>query len=600
VLAVILLLYAGWEFGAPDTAVCGLMAVVFAAGIIRARAELGTRRARVALGGSLALSALFIFIPVLTEPPARAVWFFLDRSVPVLFGWSLVLWLPGIGAQVADDAQPWQWLRQPSRVLLGVALVVYFTVLALLLYDAAGWYMVLQDEALYTVQSGLLSNERFGWAMGPEHIPFFRPEYALYREGVLTPQYAPGWPMVLRAFDLVGLRWWTNPVMAIVALVCVYWIAQRLHSPFAGVVAILLLGTNTWFVFESTGMMPHVGTAATLLVACVALLASESRATGPQIALRVLAGLLLGLAVLIRPLTGVAVGASIGIWMLTRLRWRIGDAVMLGIPVVGGLTVPAAFALYYNAIVTGDPFVFGYKAVHGPLHDIGFGIRGFRYFHGGLESVDVGRPFGLAHALRNLHVRGWQVALHLLPVFTLLPVLWLGIARGARVHWPIVAAFLLLPLGYFFWFSSRNRFYTELVPFIVIGVALILVHLAAIHWRRIAMPLLGILALLGAARIVTIDREIIWGLVVDSARKLEAAYEKRGPLIVFVQEPMPEAYLFRRLWQFNTKGFDSPILVARSQGDRDRELAASMPDRTPLRMIWSGGKETLARLEPLK
>ena len=602
VLVFVVVLHRAWAMGAPEVAIAGLLALVLAGGLARARPELGTRRARIALGASLGLTALFVLLPLFTQTPDRAARFFFARAIPALVGWSLVLWLPGIGSRDDDGSQAWGWVRQPSRVLLGAALVLYFATIAVLLYDAAGWYMVLQDEALYTVQSGLLTHERFGWAMTPEQIPFFRSEYVLYRDGVLTTQYAPGWPLVLRAFDLAGLRWWTNPVMAAVSVATVYWIARRLHSPLAGVVAVLLVGSQEWFVFEATGLMPHVGTAATLLVATAVLLASEAKSTSVQIALRAVAGLLLGFAVLIRPLTGVALGASIGIWMLARQEWRIRDAWKLGSPVMLGIAVPAAFVLYYNATVTGDPLVFGYKAVHGPLHDLGFGMRGFRYFYGGLEPIVAADPFTFRDAMNNLHARSWQFALQLLPVFMALPVIWLGMARGARTHWWLVAAFLLLPLGHFFHFSSRSRFYTELVPFASIGVALLIAHLAATDWRRTAMPLLAVLALLGGARMLTIDRagEQIWSMVVDSAGKLEAAHAERGPLLVFVQEPLPEAYLFRRLWQFNTRGFDSPILVARSQGDRDRQLAATMPNRTALRAIWSGSEDEPMTLKPLK
>src|SRR5690606_33988010 len=126
----------------------------------------------------------------------------------------------------------------------------------------------------------------------------------------------------------------------------------------------------------------------------------------------------------------------------------------LGLPVTAGLAVPAMFVLSYNAITTGDPLVFGYKAVHGPLHDLGFGMRGYRYYYGALDPVVRANPFTMELALRHLHARSWLFARELLPVFMVLPVLWLAIARGARIRRGIVAGFLLLPCAYFFYFSS--------------------------------------------------------------------------------------------------------------------------------------------------
>jgi 4-amino-4-deoxy-L-arabinose transferase-like glycosyltransferase len=400
----------------------------------------------------------------------------------------------------------------------------------------------------------------------------------------------------------VGLRWWANPALAVGTVGLVFWIGRRLHSPFAGMIAALLLATQEWFVFEATGAMPHIGTAAALTVATAALLASETRNGIPQVILRVLGGSSLGLAVAMRPLTGVAIGASVGLWMIVRGGWRPAQLLRLGLPVALGLAVPAILVLHYNATVTGDPLVFGYKAVHGPLHDLGFGLRGYHYFFGALEPVVRAQPFTMEIALRHLHARSWEFALDLLPLFMVLPVLWLALARGARVRGIVVGAFLLLPLAYFFYFASTRRFYAELVPFAAIGLALLIAQLAATDWRRTAAPLLGLLALLGAVRLTTIDRrgDVVWKRVVASAGQLEDAHARHGPLLVFVEEALPEAYLFRRLWQFNADGFDSRILVARSQGVRDAELARAFPNRTALRGTWRGGANQPMVLEPLR
>ena len=601
-LALVLVLHRAWAMGAPTPVVAALLGIAFAGGMSRARSELVTRQARRALAVALAITALFVIAPLFTQPGHRIVPSALSAAVPALVGWSLVLWLPGIGSRQEAGGEPWRWLRNPPAKLLAAAAVTYLAILAVLLYDAAGSYVVLQDEALYTVQAGLLGREGFGWRMPPDYIPFFRPEYALYRDGILTTQYAPGWPAMLAAFDAVGLRWWANPVLAVVTVGLVFWIGRRLHSPFAGVVAALLVGTQEWFVYEATGSMPHIGTAAALTAATAMLLASETAGTRARVALRVLAGSSLGLAVAARPLSGVAIGASIGIWMIVRAGWRPAHLLQLGIPVALGLAIPAVFVLSYNAITTGDPLVFGYKAVHGPLHDLGFGLRGYRYYYGALDPVVRANPFTMEIAVRHLRARSWLFALELLPVFTVLPVLWLAVARGARIRGRIVGAFLLLPAAYFFYFSTSTRFYVELIPFAMIGLALLVAHLAAADWRRTASPLLGLLALMGAVRLTTIDRpgDWVWQRVVASAGQLEEAHARRGPLLVFIEEPLPEAYLFRRLWQFNTDGFESPILVARSQGARDLELARAFPQRTALRGVWPGGADRPMVLTPLR
>jgi hypothetical protein len=273
----------------------------------------------------------------------------------------------------------------------------------------------------------------------------------------------------------------------------------------------------------------------------------------------------------------------------------------LGLPVVLGILPLALMTMHYNNVTTGDPLVFGYKAVHGSLHDLGFGMRGFRVFAGSVEGHGVASPFLLPDAFEHLYARSWEFALELLPVFTVLPVLWLAIARGARPAWFIVAAFLLLPLGHFFHFNSRIRFYVELVPFAAIGLSLLIAHLAATDWRRTVAPLLGVLLLLGALRLAVVVRsdDGAWSRVVASAEQLEALRERHGRILVFVEEPKPEAYLFRRLWKFNADGDASDILVARSWGRRrNAGLAEQFPQHVPLVATWRGVDRSLL-IEPL-
>ena len=593
-------LYQAWVRGLPAWLAGAVLGVMFVAGWVRARPELAARRARVAAVILLSLTAALVLLTFVTQPPDRAMRVALSRAIPPLVGWNLILWLPGIGAPPSNGA-PWRWLQHPPPLLRWGAAAAYLALLALLLYEAAGWHLVLQDEALYVVQAAMLDEPAFGWRMPAEHIPFFRPEYSLYRDGILRTQYSFGFPAVLAAFDLLHLQWWTNPVLAAVTVAAVYWIGARLHSPFAGAVAALFVGAQEWFLFNAAGSMPHIATGAMLSVAAALLLRSETAGRVSQPALRIAAGMLLGWAVAARPLTGVAVGAGIGLWMIVRQRWAVAALVRLGVPVVIGLLPLALLTMYYNDVTTGDPLTFGYAAVHGSLHDLGFGMRGFRLFAGGLEAVDVANPFLLPDALRNLHNRSWEFALELLPVFTVLPLLWLALARGARPAWFIVAAFMLLPLGHFFHFNSRIRFYVELVPFAAIGLALLVAHLAATDWRRTAAPLVAAIALLAALRLVTVTRsdDAAWSRVVASAEQLESEHARRGDLLVFIEEDKPEAYLFRRLWKFDAEGYDSDILVARSWGpERNRALAAEFPNRTALTATWRGVGQDLL-IEPV-
>src|SRR5690606_32888990 len=147
VLALVLVLHRAWAMGAPTPVVAALLGMAFAGGLARARSELHTRQARVALGTALAVTALFVILPLLTPPGERIVPSAFSAAVPAVVGWSLVLWLPGIGSRAETSGEPWRWLRDPPGILLAGAAAAYLAILAALLYDAAGSYVVLQDEA---------------------------------------------------------------------------------------------------------------------------------------------------------------------------------------------------------------------------------------------------------------------------------------------------------------------------------------------------------------------------------------------------------------------------------------------------------------------
>lgn len=587
-----------WEL-LPAPAVLVALALVAGAGAWRARREI--RRAPVASVALAALSLAVALAPLLFPGEATLAERALRRLVPMLVGWALVLWLPGVGRETPWGGAPPRWLAAPSRGTL--LLLVAGLVAGLLAWQGvqAGRWGALQDEALYLTQAGFMDRPRFGWPLTVQELAWFRPEFSLYRDGILTTQYPPGWPAVLALFDTVGLMRVAPPLLGALGAAMIYRIGVRLHSPFMGLVAAALYLSQAWVGAELVGFMPHVPTATALIAATWLVLEGEKKRDARQAAAWGLAGIALGAAVAMRPLTGIAIGGSIGLWMLARNATDVRSALRLFAPVAAGLTIPAVAVLYYNMMITGDPLVFGYKAVHGPLHDLGFGERGYRYFFGGTEPVVFSQMFDLPEAMRHLLGRLWDAALELLPLFIAVPLLWLALARGVRVRWLVVAAFLLLPFGHFFHFASRTRFYVELVPFVMLGVALLIAELARRDWRGLGLPVTGMvvgLAVLLASTQRVADDVGRRGVIASAQLLADEHARTGGPMIVFIEEEQPEAYLFRRLWQFNRDGFGSPILVARSQGPRDLEMAAKFPERRAYRGRRLAQGRAMA-LEPL-
>ena len=146
-------------------------------------------------------------------------------------------------------------------------------------------------------------------------------------------------------------------------------------------------------VFMSGSQMNHVPT---LLGVCAALCAIE-RATAPGAPLRrrslyaLACGLALGFAATVRPVDAVAFALPVALWLV----WRaVRDGRELT-PLIAsgiGVAIPVAWMLWFNARTTGAPLLFGYEALWGKGHELGFHAAPWGVAHTparGLELVSL-------------------------------------------------------------------------------------------------------------------------------------------------------------------------------------------------------------------
>jgi hypothetical protein len=115
--------------------------------------------------------------------------------------------------------------------------------------------------------------------------------------------------------------------------------------------------------------------------------------------------------------------------------------------------------------------LFGYGAVHGSLHDLGFGERGFVVPDATGRWVKELFDFTPARALSNLFTIASELSAIVLPAFLLVPLILIGYRIGYPARWKTVIGFLVLPALYFFYFYPHIRFYIELLPFLYVGIA---------------------------------------------------------------------------------------------------------------------------------
>jgi hypothetical protein len=289
--------------------------------------------------------------------------------------------------------------------------------------------------------------------------------------------------------------------------------------------------------------------------------------------------------------------ATLVLWRLgPRPRdWRTITGRIVALALGGAL--PAAALLVYNDVTNGSPFLFGYTAVHGSLHDLGFGLRGF------VLPDDQGRwvrdvfEFTPRRAVLHLLLVTAELANQLLPVFLLTPLLVLSVyQQGGAVRWGTAAIFLLLPVVQFFYFYGHARFYLELFPFVFVAIAGMIAEVGRRH-RPLAWTMLAaILAMQVVVTSADVRERVVerpGSLRFAAFAAIEGARREMGKVLVFATGEGP---LNWGAW-FNIDTFPGDVIVARDLGEQNARLAARFPDHVPLRLIQSGQTFRLARME---
>ncbi|HEX7980998.1 MAG TPA: hypothetical protein VF461_20490, partial [Gemmatimonadaceae bacterium] len=367
------------------------------------------------------------------------------------------------------------------------------------------------------------------------------------------------------------------------------------------VVAAALLATHFLFLEYASRYLSHVAAMAAIVSAAWLLLTPPSATWKRRVAEGVLAGTLIGITVTIRPVTGIALGLSLWLWLLSRRGWSAmrDTTLLLGI----GALIPGAALLLFNSITNGSPFRLGYSAAQGPLNDLGFGTRGLMLYDAQGRLVARTEPFTIVDAL-HYEARSvlWPLIRDLTPAFSALPLIATAYAYRLRLRGAAVAAFAVLPLAYFFYFDNGERMYLELLPFAAVGVALIVARVWQFDvtaGRALAVFLVGASVASSVTSLAALARDRVRrptdGAIV--MRELLTTRRTSGPMLVFVRNPPFAEPLFIALSPLNFAPFPGRIVVARDLGRDNASLICRLPGRTVM-IAEAATKEHGARLLP--
>ena len=361
------------------------------------------------------------------------------------------------------------WTQRP-RLTNALVAIVSFACYAL----SARWVFngrpLLVDEVAQLFQARIFAHGRIAGVLdsAPE---LFSALHLVERDGRVFSQFPPGGPAILAVGVVLGATWLAVPVCGALATWCFAAFTRGVERDRPGVslLASLLFAFAPYMVFMAGSQMNHVPT---LLGVCAALLALE-RATAPDISSRrarsfyaLACGFALGFAATVRPVDAAAFALPVAAWLAWRAvrdRREIVPLLASGV----GVAFPIALMLWFNAQTTGAPLLFGYEALWGKGHELGFHAA----------------PWGVAHTpargleLVSLYFLRLQTYLFETPIPSLVAaIVALALVPALRrMDGVLLAGSAMLVVLYFaYWhdgFYLGPRFFLCLLPVLVLWTA---------------------------------------------------------------------------------------------------------------------------------
>ena len=269
-----------------------------------------------------------------------------------------------------------EWMvSHPTRTDASVALCCFGA------YVAVAWFVfdarpLLIDEIVQVLQART-------YATGQLSTPtesareFFSVLHVVDIGSRTYSQFPPGWAAMLALGSLVRAEWLVGPVVGAVAVFVFARLIRHLHgsdAPWLVVFGSLVFGLAPFVAFQFGSHMSH-GPFVMWLLTAVLLLAPliERRVeSSGQVRWRHLfGGVCAGMAFAVRPLDGIAFVVPLFAWLTWRtLRRTVPIASVVA--VAAGSLVPLAAVMFVNLRTTGSATTFGYEALWGASHGLGF------------------------------------------------------------------------------------------------------------------------------------------------------------------------------------------------------------------------------------
>jgi 4-amino-4-deoxy-L-arabinose transferase-like glycosyltransferase len=359
----------------------------------------------------------------------------------------------------------------------------------------------LEDEVAYLFQAEVFARGDIMLPSPSPGTPFWKP-FIVDEGGNRFSKYTPGWSAWLAVGVITGEPWVANAFFAMLTVVLTFRLASEIFNRDVGIVAAALLAFSPIALLLSGSLMGHTSALffATLFMYGYWRVAKPShRDVGAQyiaplrsrIGWGVLAGFALGMLVVNRPLSGIAIAAPFVLWSLIRLVETLvrdrAQFVRILTPLIALGVVASVISLaipFYNYLAVGDPTTNLYTLVW-DYDKVGFGETYGRSGHTLEKGIQFAR-YDLSLLAADLF--GWQQGLFDtglqqqlvdIPVgsadryWALFGLSWLplvpGLAMGFKKRW---AWLWVASVGVWIWWLSEGAVDNNLTVWLIFGLIL--------------------------------------------------------------------------------------------------------------------------------
>ncbi|MDM8553137.1 glycosyltransferase family 39 protein [Desulfococcaceae bacterium HSG7] len=327
------------------------------------------------------------------------------------------------------------------KFLLIVVFIVTFISTNLISYYIFEHIPHVQDSLVQVFHAKIFS---IGKVVVPSHpIKEFFDFSHIINNGKWYSVYPPGHSFLIMLGFFVGMPWVVNPLLGSLSILIFYFIGKELYDEKTGRIALLLGLFSPFIMFMSSEFMSH--SSALFFLSLFILFFAK---TTKQVSLfyPLFAGGSLGMALLARPVTALAVSVPFAIYALFNLIKYFKNYVLRLFIMLAACLVFIGILLTFNYLTNSDPLLFGYEVKWGPEHNLGFGNGIWGEIHTPQK--------GLQQNLNNLNALNRYLFEWPIPCLLFMFIPFAAVSRNIWDYILISSFFALSLIYFFFWYQD--------------------------------------------------------------------------------------------------------------------------------------------------